>query len=85
MSQQPGHSPGERPTPLVGLPTPLDPSQRSVYVAARPLRAFRLVDAIATAVTPRRLVISVILAVIGLLLARGVEVRISEIIIHLGR
>ncbi len=85
MSQQPGHSPRERPTPLVGLPTPIDVTQRAVYAAARPSRAMRLIDTIAAAITPRRAIISVALAVLALLLFRGIEIRISEIIIHLGR
>ena len=85
MRQQPGDSPGGRPTPPGGLPTPINPLQRAVHVAPRPYWAIRPVDSIATIVTPRRIVISVALAVISLLLARGVEIRISEIIIQLGR
>lgn len=85
MSQHPGPFPVERPTPLVGVPTPIDPSPRAVYIAPRPSRSIRLMDAVATAVTPRRIVIGVALAVLALLLIRGIEIRISEIIIHLGR
>jgi hypothetical protein len=56
-----------------------------VFVTPRRSRSISLVDALTNAVTPRRVVISVALAVIALLLIRGVEIRISEIIIHLGR
>ncbi len=45
----------------------------------------RLRESIYAAVTPRRVVISLALALVALLIARGIEIRISEIIIHLGR
>lgn len=85
MSQQLEQGPRERPTPLVGLPTPIDATQRAVYAAARPSPAMRPINPIVAAITPRRVIFGVGLAVLALLLLRGIEIRISEIIIHFGR
>jgi len=85
LSQQLGHSPEERPTPLVSYPSPIDASERLIFVASESSRKMRLRESIYAAVTPRRVVISLALALVALLIARGIESRISEIIIHLGR
>ena len=85
MSQQRGRFPEECPAPLVGLPTPIDPAQRAIYVASPHSRAMRPIDIITAVLTPRRVIITVALAVLSLLVIRGIEIRISEIVIHLGR
>lgn len=85
MSQQLGLSSEERPTSLISLPTPIETSETVLFVASHPSRRMRLKDLVHAATTPRWVLIGVALAVATLLVARGIEIRITEIIIHFGR
>ena len=85
MSQHLGLSPKERVTPIAGLPMPIDAPQRLVPVVTPSGRASRFLDTMIAVATPQRIAFSVLLGLLTLLLIRGVDIRISEITIHLGR
>jgi len=81
---QPEITSSGRVTPFLAPGTVVGPPT-SLSVASESSRKLRLRESIYAAVTPRRVVISLALALVALLIARGIEIRISEIIIHFGR